>query len=510
MPVADFVKEIEAKKVTAVQTRLRKEKLGTAKVTDPKKPGTFHTLVHAAVKAGDPTIVDALLAAEPALANAPDHEDCTPLHWAARQDNAKLVEVLVKKKAKVDPVNKAKLTPLHLALGGGRLTVVDALLKAGASASAAPPGGPTPLHHAVSCLLGGTLPAEAYAGAVDRLAAAGAKLGEKDAAGLTPLHRLLAAGRSAEALALAGRPGCGVDELDPTGRSALAGAMAADAPDLGLVQALLAAGASPDVQDPASKDTPLHAAARRGRTDLLALLLPAAKAPHARNAKGACAAELALAEAPDAAQGAAAAEALVAAGGELGEAALGLARAALAKKADGLLAKLVPQLKPSALPALGLDFKAMAAAGLGRTAVACLRAADPKASLSAPLDSEGNTRLHALAQEGGSVEVISALVEAGADPNAPNKEADTPLHVAARADRIEVCRVLVDGGADVTRRNSKNRTPKTQLKITDAIKDYLGEAEEAQRAAKEAKKSALWDDKMKATQTESAFGLRVM
>ena len=35
-------------------------------------------------------------------------------------------------------------------------------------------------------------------------------------------------------------------------------------------------------------------------------------------------------------------------------------------------------------------------------------------------------------------------------------------------------------------------------------------AEEEFKAAKEAKKSALWDDKMKGTQTESAFGVRVM
>ena len=41
------------------------------------------------------------------------------------------------------------------------------------------------------------------------------------------------------------------------------------------------------------------------------------------------------------------------------------------------------------------------------------------------------------------------------------------------------------------------------------VKAYLQQAEEAARCAKEEQRHALWDDKMRATQTQSAFGIRV-
>lgn len=48
------------------------------------------------------------------------------------------------------------------------------------------------------------------------------------------------------------------------------------------------------------------------------------------------------------------------------------------------------------------------------------------------------------------------------------------------------------------------------VQIPEVVKDYLLDAEESAKAKKEAKASLLWDDKMKATQIESAFGLRVI
>ncbi|MDA8302034.1 MAG: ankyrin repeat domain-containing protein [Actinomycetota bacterium] len=49
-------------------------------------------------------------------------------------------------------------------------------------------------------------------------------------------------------------------------------------------------------------------------------------------------------------------------------------------------------------------------------------------------------------------EVVAALLEAGADPNAAVEgswHAETPLHWAASSDDVEVARVLIDGGADI-------------------------------------------------------------
>ncbi len=52
--------------------------------------------------------------------------------------------------------------------------------------------------------------------------------------------------------------------------------------------------------------------------------------------------------------------------------------------------------------------------------------------------------------------------------------------------------------------------PWLQLKLPEAARDYLGDAEEAFKAAREARKGELWDGKMRATQTESAFGVRAL
>ncbi|GLC38176.1 hypothetical protein PLESTB_001091400 [Pleodorina starrii] len=510
MTVADFVKEIEAKKLKAVQDRLKKEKASQKYIPDAKKPGLFHSLLHVAVKVGDPAIVEALLAAA-ADVTAVDHEDSTALHWAVRSSSTapKIAELLLKKKSKVDAVNKAKMTPLHVAAAAGSVAAVDLLLKAGAAADAAPAGGATPLQCAVRACCDGSLKASVMLEVVDKLAAAGAKLADKDAEGLTPLMRLMEAGKVAEAMQLLERPSCGVDELDPSGRSLLMAQVASEQPHMDMVKELVGKGASADLQYPQTLDTPLHVAARKGSMELVSVLLPAAKKPHLRNASKAVAAEVALAEAP-AAAGAAIAEAILAAGGDPGEAGLGLMKAAVEKKADGVAALLVPLLKPAVLTSLDLEFKTLVAAGLGRAAMAYVKRFDSEHAGDVAMDDAGNTRLHLVAESGASYDVVTAMMSLGLNPNTANKEGDSPLHVAARTGHLEVCRALVDGGADVLKRNNKNRTPRSQLKLPDNTKDYLAEAEEEFKAAKDAKKSSLWDEKMRETQTSSAFGLRVM
>lgn len=83
MPAADFIKDIEAKKLKAIQERLKKEKASQKYTPDAKKPGVFYTILHAAVKVGDPAILEAFLSAA-ADVTAVDHEESTPLHWAVR------------------------------------------------------------------------------------------------------------------------------------------------------------------------------------------------------------------------------------------------------------------------------------------------------------------------------------------------------------------------------------------------------------------------------------------
>lgn len=47
-----------------------------------------------------------------------------------------------------------------------------------------------------------------------------------------------------------------------------------------------------------------------------------------------------------------------------------------------------------------------------------------------------------------------------------------------------------------------------QIKIAQDVKDYLEEAEEAATEMKRQRDSKLWDEKMRATQTESACAVR--
>ena len=58
--------------------------------------------------------------------------------------------------------------------------------------------------------------------------------------------------------------------------------------------------------------------------------------------------------------------------------------------------------------------------------------------------------------------VIAVMAAEGAPVSKPNKEQDTPLHLAARAEALVALRALVLAGADVTARNSKNRWEKLQ------------------------------------------------
>jgi hypothetical protein len=48
------------------------------------------------------------------------------------------------------------------------------------------------------------------------------------------------------------------------------------------------------------------------------------------------------------------------------------------------------------------------------------------------------------------------------------------------------------------------------MQLPEEAKEYLKEAEEAAKARKAAQQAALWDDKMRATQTQSAFGVRAL
>lgn len=79
--VLGFIKDITAKKVKAVEDRLKKEK-PNQKYIDPSQQNLVYSLLHKAVSVGIPEIVLLLLKAG-ADVNSKDSRGKSPLHWLA-------------------------------------------------------------------------------------------------------------------------------------------------------------------------------------------------------------------------------------------------------------------------------------------------------------------------------------------------------------------------------------------------------------------------------------------
>lgn len=86
MPLADLIKDVQAKKAKAVSDRLKKEKPNQKYVPNAKEPSIFHTPLHEAVRVADAAVVEALLAGGADVSGVDMHNN-TPLHWAARSSN---------------------------------------------------------------------------------------------------------------------------------------------------------------------------------------------------------------------------------------------------------------------------------------------------------------------------------------------------------------------------------------------------------------------------------------
>ncbi len=109
------------------------------------------TPVADAARRGDPEAVRALLQAG-ADVNAAHGDGMSALHWAAERGDAGMVEALVQAGAVVDALTRiGHYTPLHVASTGGHAPVIERLIEAGAGVSAtASTTGVTPLHLAAA------------------------------------------------------------------------------------------------------------------------------------------------------------------------------------------------------------------------------------------------------------------------------------------------------------------------------------------------------------------------
>ncbi len=120
--------------------------LATAGITAP--PGSAP--VADAARMGDLASVRTLLA-EGEDANAAHGDGMSALHWAAQRGDVELARTLTQAGAAVGATTRiGDYTPLHVATEAGQAEVVELLLQAGADASARSANGTTPLHLAAS------------------------------------------------------------------------------------------------------------------------------------------------------------------------------------------------------------------------------------------------------------------------------------------------------------------------------------------------------------------------
>jgi uncharacterized protein len=140
-----------------------------------------------AARRSDKEAVRALLK-QGADVSAPHADGMTALHWAAEQGDAALVEILLYAGANTGAVTRlGQYTPLHLAARSGAAPVVRALLKAGAQPATASASGATALHLAA---------ASGSADAVTALLDAGADVNVRESeSGQTPLIFAASAGQ---------------------------------------------------------------------------------------------------------------------------------------------------------------------------------------------------------------------------------------------------------------------------------------------------------------------------
>lgn len=137
------------------------------------------TPVADAARKGDLASVRALVK-QGADASAPHADGMTPLHWAAEMGDAAMAEVLLRAGANfAAETRNGQYTPLHLASRNGSAGVVSALVKAGANLKVVTSSGASALHLAAG---GGSAPS------VTALLDGGADVNAKDAIhGQTPL-----------------------------------------------------------------------------------------------------------------------------------------------------------------------------------------------------------------------------------------------------------------------------------------------------------------------------------
>ncbi|KAI8426788.1 hypothetical protein MSG28_014472 [Choristoneura fumiferana] len=399
-----------------------------------------------------------------------------PLHCAAASDYPKrkqVMEMLIRKGARVNEKNKDGQTPLHIATEHSHLDAMDLLLRHGAKVNALDSGGSSAL----------AVAARADAAAACRLLlACGARAQPErypppaDACANAAALRLLEAARTGDVeaarAALEARPRL-VNCRDVDGRHSTPLHFAAGYNRLPLAQLLLQRGADVHAKDKGGlvplhnacsyghyevtellvscgagvnaadlwRFTPLHEAAAKGKADIVRLLLKHGADPTRRNRDGLTPLQLVRSGDSDTADALRGDAALLDAA-KRGE----LARAR----------KLITPQNVNCRDAHGRNSTPLhLAAGYNNLEVA-EALLEAGAAVSAR-DKGGLVPLHNAASYG-HLELAALLLRAGTPPNAADRWGFTPLHEAAHKARTQLCALLLAHGADPYLKNQEGQT----------------------------------------------------
>jgi ankyrin repeat protein len=431
-----------------------------------------------AVKSGERVAARALLDAG-AEANATAPDGTTALHWAARNDDAMLVDRLLRTGAEPHPENRFGVTPIALACESGSAALVERLLEAGVSANATGPHGETALH--ICAHAGNTA-------AVRVLIAAGASVNPGDSwRGQTPLMWAAAEGHPETMQALVDA-GADVDArstiiewerqrtdeprdkwLPPGGWTPLL--LAARENCVACVDVLAAAGADLNIVDP-ERHTALIIALTNGHFDVAGRLIDLGADLDMQDEVGQTALWAAVdahtmpdsnrpppTEMDDTLSAWDIVATLVKAGADVDVPLRQRVpyRTKIDRGADGVLgAGTTPLLRAAKtgdakVVRLLLEHGANPLAAAGRGVTSILLAANVGTSES---DRTGRRKT-----EAGAIETIRLLMAAGADINAADSQGRTAAHGAALWGLTDVIRFLHETGVDLTRKDSRGLTP---------------------------------------------------
>ncbi len=270
--------------------------------------GTFclATDIHQTAKEGNLAKLKMLIGENPALANAKNEMQETPLHSAVSGGHLDIVDFLIAAGADVNAQDNQIRTPLHLACYDGHRDIVEKLISYGANLESRFANGTTPLFWTVPGGHTEVFELLVYRGAdIDVQTDEGANLlhsvamyGQKDMAkiliekgadvnrtsddGTAPINYAAARGHK-EVLELLIDKGADVDARDNRGYTPLRISVLLGQKEV--VETLLAKGADPNKRN-ANGLTPLHDAASEGRIDPAELLIANGAAVDSKDEKG--------------------------------------------------------------------------------------------------------------------------------------------------------------------------------------------------------------------------------